>query len=140
MSIVPGGLARRCSPTYTPSPYHFWRGLVLYASGFMPLVAAAAGLLAITIWGDFSTTTLSQEWFVLMAAGGLAFILVWWWSVTGTMVRARTPRRAERVAGYLLIPLDFALAMLAGAAVGAVAFLPLYAVIDIVQHLSGSGG
>ena len=106
----------------------------------MPLVAAAAGLLAITIWGDFSTTTLSQEWFVLMAAGGLAFILVWWWSVTGTMVRARTPRRAERVAGYLLIPLDFALAMLAGAAVGAVAFLPLYAVIDIVQHLSGSGG
>ena len=42
--------------------------------------------------------------------------------------------------GYLLIPWGFIQALLGGAAIGAVSFLPLYSILELVQHLSEGSG
>lgn len=162
LSRVPHGLAKRCPPLYAPWSYHFWRGLILYSSGFLLVVAAAAGLLTIAIWGDYTNSpagqarlTVSadgrlialpapsaglQEWFLYLSIGALVAALLWWWIVTGMMARVRLPQKADRGAAYMLIVWGFIEAMLAGAAVGAVSFLPLYSIVELAQHLSGSGG
>lgn len=137
MSITPSFLASRCPPAYAVSPYHFWRGLILYTSGFIPLVAAAAGVMAIAVWGASAQQSQSPERFILAAGGGLLVVVLAWWEAVMVMIKARTPRTAERIAGYLLSALGFILALAAGALAGVIAFFPLYAAIEMVRHLAG---
>ncbi len=161
LSFVPDRLAR-LTPLYAPWPYHFWRGLVLYASGIMPFVAATAGLLGMAAWGDYAENyadqsllrssqvyigfgnatqppampaqpTLTPTRFIIITAGTLLAVLIWWWVVTALMVRARISRRADRLRGYLAILLGFLQAVFLGALIGAAAFIPLFWMVGVVQ-------
>jgi len=76
---------------------------------------------------------------MLAAWGGLALVLGAWWEILGVMIKARTPPSAERFVGYLACVVGFLAALIAGAAVAALVFLPIRTIIDDAPSIWAAG-
>lgn len=127
--------ARLTPPTFSPAPYHFWRGLGHYTSGFFIWQSVAGGL---AVWGAARIDAGDEDVGLVLVsiAGGLVVLtLLWWYSVLMIMIRRRSRPTKSRMMVYLQPPVLWVFSCLCGTVIAFAIILPLRTIWDFLDAI-----